>query len=364
MHLERLYIFNYRNIEQAELELSAGTNCFVGFNGMGKTNVLDAVHYLSFCRSGMNPADAQTVRHGQECFMLKGTYRMTLDDTVDISCSCKIGSRKQIRRDGKDYQRFSDHIGLIPLVQISPADSELISGGSDERRRFMDLVISQYDREYLARLIDYNKALTQRNALLKQDNEPDAELLLMWETAMDRASDLIYKRRLEFTGLLVPRFQELYSRIGEGSEKVGLEYVSHLSRGSLLDQLVEGRSRDRAVGYTLHGIHKDDLEMTLDGFPIRKEGSQGQNKSYLTALKLAQYRFLTDACNGRRPLLLLDDLFDKLDSVRVERILRLVTDGSFGQTFITDVDRSHLDTLLSGIGCDYKVFTIENGNVK
>lgn len=363
MHLERLFILNYRNIAQAEMELSAGINCFAGLNGMGKTNVLDAIHYLSFCRSAVNPIDSQTVMHGQDCFMLKGTYCMSDNEKVDISCSFRSGSRKHIKRGDKDYQRFSEHIGFIPLVQISPADSELISGGSDERRRFMDIVICQYDRQYMNHLIDYNKALQQRNALLKMEEEPDPELLLMWETAMDGASAYIYNKRSEFTDRLVPRFSQLYSEIGDASESVGLNYSSHLQRGPLLEQLIGGRGLDRAAGYTLHGIHKDELEMTLGGFPIRKEGSQGQNKSYLTALKLAQYQFLTEACDGKKPLLLLDDMFDKLDSSRVERILKLVSGTQFGQIFITDVDRNHLDTLLSKLGTDYRVFTIENGNV-
>lgn len=295
--------------------------------------------------------------------MIRGTYMTDTDQPADISCTSKLHGRKQFRRNGKEYRKFSEHIGFIPLVMISPSDMELISGGSEERRRFMDVVISQYDKEYLNKLIDYNKALAQRNAMLKADAEPSPELMSMWEAMMDMTAVKIYNSRKDFTDRLIPFFQELYSEIGIQQEMVGLEYTSHIQRGSLLQQLEEGRSRDRAAGYTLHGIHKDELEMTLGGFPIRKEGSQGQNKSFLVALKLAQAIFLTDACSGKKPLLLLDDLFDRLDSERVSRILRLVSEERFGQTFITDTDRSHLDSVLSSIGQEYRLFSVKNGEV-
>lgn len=227
----------------------------------------------------------------------------------------------------------------------------------------MDLVISQYDREYLSHLINYNKALVQRNALLKLETMPDSEMFEMYESVMDRSASVIYDRRREFVESLIPRFQNLYSRIGTSSENVGLGYTSHMERGPLSDMLRECRQKEHIVGYTLHGIHKDDIEMTLDGYPIRREGSQGQNKSYLTALKLAQYQYLTDACGGRKPILLLDDLFDKLDSSRVERILGIVSDSSFGQIFITDADRGHVDSALAHIDSDCRVYTIDNGDV-
>lgn len=364
MYLKRLFLLNYRNVAQAEMELSPRINCFLGSNGMGKTNVLDAIHYLSFCRSSLNPSDSMVIKHGADCMMLQGVYCMDNGETVEISCSLKPGSRKQFRRDRKDYRRFSDHIGLVPLVMISPDDMLLLTGGSDERRRFMDVVISQYDREYLGYLIDYNKALAQRNALLKADGEPDRELFLMWETVMDRCAALIYERRREFIGRIVPHFQDIYSRIGAEGESVGLAYTSDLERGALSDMLEAYRPKERIVGYTLHGVHRDDIVMTLGGYPIRREGSQGQNKSYLTALKLAQYLYLTVACGGKRPLLLLDDLFDRLDADRVSRILEVVSGDAFGQIFITDVKRSHVDAMLGVLGSDFRIFTIADGSVE
>jgi len=362
MLLEHLFVQDYRNIVQADLDFSPKLNCFVGKNGMGKTNLLDAVYCLSFCHSSISLTDQLTVRHGAECYQLQGSYRLPSGDKTVIGCVSKP-KHKQIKRDGKDYQRFSDHIGYIPLVMVSPQDTELISGGSDERRKFMDIIISQYDQEYLKLLISYNKAVQQRNALLKMEVEPDRELFLMWEQTMADTGLKIYERRKALTDRLVPYFQEMYSLIGDASEQVSLSYTSHAERGDLLAQLEGGRALDRAAGYSLHGIHKDELEMDLDGYPIKREGSQGQNKTYLVALKLAQYRLLRESC-GKRPILLLDDIFDRLDAVRVGRIISLVSDDEkFGQVFITDVDRNHIDGILDGSGCDHKVFTVQDGEV-
>ena len=362
MILEHLFVQDYRNIVQADLEFSPNLNCFVGKNGMGKTNLLDAVYCLSFCRSSLGPTDQLTVRHGADCYQLQGTYRLPSGDKTVIGCISRKGS-KQFRRDGKEYQRFSDHIGYVPLVMVSPQDAGLILEGSDERRRFMDVIISQYDTEYLKLLISYNKAVQQRNALLKMEVMPDRELFLIWEEVMADTGWKIYEKRKALTDRLVPYFQEMYSVIGDTSEQVSLSYTSHAERGDLLGQFESGRGLDRNAGYSLHGIHKDELEMNLDGFAIRREGSQGQNKSYLVALKLAQYRLLKESC-GKRPILLLDDIFDRLDSVRVGRIIKLVSDSrQFGQVFITDVDRNHMDFIMDSLGCDYKLFNVESGQV-
>lgn len=362
MLLEHLFVQDYRNIVQADLDFSPKLNCFVGKNGMGKTNLLDAVYCLSFCKSSISQTEQLTIRHGTDCYQLQGTYQLPTGDRSVIACVSKIRS-KQFKRDGKDYQRFSDHIGYIPLVMVSPQDTELISGGSEERRRFMDIIISQYDQEYLKLLIAYNKAVQQRNALLKMEVEPDRELFLMWEQTMADNGQKIYLKRKALTDHLVPYFQEMYSLIGDASEQVSLSYTSHAERGDLLKQFEDGRALDRSAGYSLHGIHKDELEMNLDGYPIRREGSQGQNKSYLVALKLAQYRLLKESC-GKRPILLLDDIFDRLDAERVGRIISLVSDNEkFGQVFITDVDRNHIDGILDGSGCDHKVFTVQDGEV-
>lgn len=305
--------------------------------------------------------DSQLIRHGAEGFQIQGYYSINEEKNTTISCITRSKGKKLIKRDRKEYQRFSDHIGYIPLVLISPLDYDLISGGSEERRRFMDMVISQYDKDYLNRLILYGKALQQRNILLKHELMPDDELFLMWEQKMAECGSIIYEKRKAFLDILIPYFQSLYGEIGHASESVSLSYISHVSRGDLLKQLQEGRSFDRAAGYTLHGIHKDELEMMLGKYPIKREGSQGQNKSYLTALKLAQYLMLVDVSDGKKPILLLDDIFDKLDALRVEKILKLVSDDRFGQIFITDVNRDHLNGILSGIGCDYTVFDIKDG---
>lgn len=363
MQLEHLFVQDYRNIVQVDMELSPKLNCFVGRNGMGKTNLLDAVYCLSFCRSSLSQTDQLTVRHGADCYQLQGTYILPDGGKTVLGCLSKPKGHKQFKRDGKEYQRFSDHIGYIPLVMVSPQDAELISGGSDERRRFMDIIISQYDQDYLKQLIAYNKALAQRNVLLKMETEPDPELFLMWERIMADSGMKIYGKRRALTDKLVPYFSEMYSLIGDSSEQVSLSYTSHAGRGNLMAQFEEGRRLDRNAGYSLHGIHKDELEMELDGFPIRREGSQGQNKSYLVALKLAQYRLLKESC-GKYPILLLDDIFDRLDAVRVERIISLVSGNEgFGQVFITDVDRNHIEGILEGAGCNYKVFTVQNGDV-
>ena len=248
MQLEHLFVQDYRNIVQADLEFSPKLNCFVGKNGMGKTNLLDAVYCLSFCRSSISQTDQLTVRHDAECYQLQGSYRLPAGDRTVIGCVSRLKGHKQFKRDGKEYQRFSDHIGYIPLVMVSPQDVELIHGGSDERRRFMDVIISQYDQEYLKLLISYNKALQQRNALLKMEVEPDRELFLMWEQTMADAGIRIYERRKALTDRLVPYFQEMYSLIGDAKEQVSLSYTSHAERGDLLAQFEEGRRIDRSAG--------------------------------------------------------------------------------------------------------------------
>lgn len=363
MILKRISILNYKNLEQAELEFSPKMNCFIGKNGMGKTNLLDAVYYLSFCKSATNPIDSQNVRHEGDFFVIQGFYTTDHGDFEEVYCGLKRRQKKQFKRNKKEYSRLSDHIGFIPLVMVSPADADLIAGGSDERRRFMDVVISQYDKEYLDALIRYNKALAQRNALLKSDGEPDEELMLVWEEVMATTGEVVYKKRSEFITEFIPTFQSFYSYISQDKEKVNLAYESHAKTGNLQDILKESRQRDRIMGYSLRGIHKDDLVMQLGDFPIKREGSQGQNKTYLIALKLAQFDFLKRTGSNTTPLLLLDDIFDKLDASRVEQIVKLVAGDSFGQIFITDTNREHLDKILKKIEKEYKVFSVEDGTV-
>ena len=362
MILKRLSILNYKNIEQADLDFSPKVNCFIGQNGMGKTNLLDAVYYLSFCKSATNPIDSQVMRHEADFFVVQGLYETLQGDEEDIYCGMKRRQKKVMKRNKKAYLRFSEHVGFIPLVMVSPSDNELILGGSEERRRFMDMAISQHDKEYLVQLINYDKALQQRNALLKMEQEPDPELLGLWEEAMAHAGTLIYERRKAFIEQLIPTFQRFYSQISGEREEVSLSYLSHGDRGVLLEVIRDGRAKDRIMGYSLHGVHKDDLVMQLGGYPIKREGSQGQNKTYLIALKLAQFDFLRRS-GHTTPILLLDDIFDRLDASRVEQIVHIVSGDTFGQIFITDVNRGHLDRILAAATGDYKLYTVSDGTV-
>ena len=362
MILKRISVLNYKNLEQVELNFSAKLNCFFGQNGMGKTNLLDAVYFLSFCKSAGNPIDSQNIRHDQDFFVIQGFYEAPDGTPEEIYCGMKRRSKKQFKRNKKEYGRLSDHIGFLPLVMVSPADSELIAGGSDERRRFMDVVISQYDKEYLEALIRYNKALLQRNTLLKSEIPVEEDLFLIWEEAMAQAGEVVYRKREAFIREFIPIFQSFYSFISQDKEQVGLSYDSHARDASLLEVLKGSRERDKIMGFSLKGVHKDELNMLLGEFPIKREGSQGQNKTYLVALKLAQFDFLKRT-GSAVPLLLLDDIFDKLDASRVEQIVKLVAGDSFGQIFITDTNREHLDRILYNVGSDYKMFRVEKGEI-
>ena len=363
MILKQISILNYKNLEQVELEFSPKMNCFIGQNGMGKTNLLDAVYYLSFCKSATNPIDSQNMMHDKDFFVIQGVYESESGDREEVYCGMKRRQKKVFKRNKKEYSRLSDHIGFIPLVMVSPADTELIAGGSEERRRFMDVVISQYDKEYLEALIRYNKALQQRNTLLKAEAEPDEELLAVWDEMMAMTGEVVYRKRCEFIDEFIPTFQTFYSHISQDKEAVNLSYESHAKHGSLLNQLKESRVRDRIMGYSLKGVHKDDLTMQLGEYPIKREGSQGQNKTYLIALKLAQFDFLRRTGSNTIPLLLLDDIFDKLDASRVEQIVKLVSGDRFGQIFITDTNRDHLDKIMQKIEGEYKVFGVVDGSV-
>ena len=362
MRLKHLSILNYKNIAEAELDFSPGLNCVIGCNGEGKTNLLDAIRFLSLCKSVGVTQDSLCIRHEQEFFMLKGQYEREDDTLEEIQCSLKRGQKKIMRRQGKPYKRLAEHIGLIPVVLVSPSDGMLIAGGSEERRRFMDVVISQMDLPYLDSLTRYNKALLQRNALLKMEPPCDTEILSLWEEQMAKEGEFIFQRRQKYIEEFIPIFQRYYNLIAQEHEQVSLSYTSHCQRGALLDVIQRDRHKDLAVGYSLHGIHRDDLEMLINGYPIKREGSQGQNKTMLVALKLAQYEFLHHTGSGTRPILLLDDIFDRLDAQRVERIVALVSGDSFGQTFITDTNREHLDKILSLTSQDYKLFLCENGS--
>lgn len=364
MILKRISIVNYKNIQAANLDLSPKINCLIGHNGAGKTNFLDAVYYLSFCKSAFGSRDSQLFTHGRDFFVIDGSYTADDGQEENIYCGMKRGQKKHFKRNKKEYRRLSQHIGLIPLVFVSPSDSILIEGFSEERRKLMDVVISQYDHPYIEALTNYNKALQQRNSLLKQEEEPDAALLDLWEEKMAESGSVIYEARTRFVDELIPVFRSIYNRIAHDSEEVSLRYVSHGQRGDLLDVIRRDRTKDRAVGYSLHGVHRDDLEMLIDGYPMKLEGSQGQNKTFALALKLAQFNFLRRTVSHATPLLLLDDIFDKLDSRRVEQIVGLVAGEDYGQIFITDTNRENLDRILDHCGPEYKIFTVDDGDIE
>ena len=362
MILKHISILNYKNLMETELELSPKINCFLGTNGMGKTNLLDAIFYLSFCKSATNPIDSQNIMHGQDFFAIQGYYENNDGTPEEIYCGLKRHQKKHFKRNKKEYTRLADHIGLIPLVMVSPSDSELINGGSEERRKLMDVTLSQYDKEYLNALLRYNRALQQRNNLLKAETEPDNELFDIWEEMMATNGETLYNKRAAFIQNFIPTFQSFYAFISQGKEQVSLCYKSHAQQGELAGLLRDNRLRDRIIGFSTKGVHKDDLEMQLEGYPLKREGSQGQSKTYLIALKLAQFDFLKKT-GGNTPLLLLDDIFDKLDASRVEQIIRLVGSDNFGQIFMTDTNREHLEDMLPEINKQYRSFHVQNGTI-
>lgn len=359
MILEKLTILNYKNIGEVTLDFSPKVNCFIGHNGVGKTNVLDAIHYLSFCRSSISNTDSQVIRHGEEFFMLEGRYATDEGEPEIVYCGMKRGTKKHFKRNGKEYRRLSEHIGLIPIVMVAPADNMIIDGQSEERRRLMDMVISQFDHAYIDHLSRYTKALQQRNSLLRQDEEPDVSLLDVLEEQMGYEGECVFAAREAFVNELIPVFQRYYEAISGGREEVGISYESHCRRGPLCEVIRRDRFKDRAVGYSLHGVHRDDLLFTLGSHQMKREGSQGQNKTFAVALKLAQFDFLKRTASRTTPLLLLDDIFDKLDSDRVERIVEIVSASGFGQIFVTDTNRDHLDKILARSGGDYKIFEVK-----
>lgn len=365
MLLNRLSILNYKNIAEATLDFCGGINCFVGNNGVGKTNLLDSVYYLACTKSRSGLMDSQNVRHGESFFMIQGDFsnELTDTDTIQIQVGYKIGGKKNFKNCGKDYQRLADHIGLIPVVIVSPSDSNLIEDWSDNRRRFLDSVISQYSKEYLFHLIKYNALLAERNSYLKQQSD-DELLYEACEAQMAESGKVIFEARKQFTEEFAKVFKEYYAKISMDKEQVAIKYKSHLATGDLRQMLEYSRKLDLIVGHTTKGVHKDDLDMLLGGYSIKKVGSQGQNKSFLLALKFAQFNYLK-RITGRTPILLLDDIFDKLDAERVERIVSIVSGEEFGQIFITDTNRDNLDALIKrASGGEYRIFKVTEGEVK
>ena len=365
MYLHRLTLLNFKTYPELDIQFSQKVNCFVGNNGVGKTNLFDAIYYLAFCKSFFNIPDADIATHGHDFFMAEGEYTFE-DRTERIQCGYKTDQKKRIRRNDKEYQRIADHIGLIPLVMVSPADSGLITETSEERRRYMNSVISQFDRGYLEDVIQYNKALLYRNKLLKdsgRSGDLDPDLLAVWDDKLAATGDRIFDRRKRFVEELLPIFQKYYTLISGGNEVVSMDYQSQLTEEGTLQLLKRERSRDLQVQFTSAGIHRDDLVFRISGYPIKYQGSQGQQKTYLVSLKMAQYDFLKQV-SGVRPLLLLDDVFDKLDAGRVTQIIQLVAEDHFGQIFITDKDQGHLENILGNLPVSYKLFRVKNGSIQ
>lgn len=363
MILKQLHIINFKSIATASMSFSPKVNCFIGLNGMGKTNILDALHYLAFTKSHLGITDTLAVRRGQEAAVLDASYRSVQGDDRQLILQIRPGQRKILKRNKKEYDRLSEHIGQFPLVIVSPQDYQIILGGSEERRRFLDLQLSQQDAVYMSALSQYTKALQQRNSLLKASGAHDA-LLDVLDLQLDRFAELIWERRRAFVAEFIPHFREIYRAIAEERDEVGLEYRSALDEtsGRLYDLLRQSRERDRLLGHTTQGVHRDDLLMMLAHELIKRVGSEGQNKTFLISLKLAQYRLLSQR-NAERPMLLLDDIFDKLDAERVGRIISLVGGEDFGQIFITDTNRKYLDEIIHNWGEDYRIFGVEHGEI-
>lgn len=359
MKLHQLNIVNYKNLAELNLEFADGVNCLIGNNGMGKTNILDAIFYLSFCKSYSAQTDASVIRHGEPFMMLQGTYnRRGVEEQIAVAL--QRGKRKVVRRSGKEYQRLSQHIGLLPVVMISPVDWDLIRGAGDERRRLMDQIISQGDQAYLDALIRYGKAVEQRNSMLRQQMS-DPLLYETVETVMAHTASVIHRTRLHFIEQFTPIFMQYYHAIAGEEETVSLRYNSHLTGTSMEQLLADNRERDRVMGYTTRGVHRDDIDLLLDDYSMRRTGSQGQCKTYTIALRLAQFDFLKSN-TPVTPILLLDDIFDKLDAQRVERIVEVVTSDRFGQIFITDTNRTHLDHIMQRMTGDHQMFVVNEGH--
>ena len=356
---------NFKNCESAELVFSEKLNCFVGLNGAGKTNILDSIYYLSFCKSFFSSVDKQNIRHEQDFFSIHGTYSFDDKENESVSCVQKRDSKKSFKFNKKEYDRLSDHIGKFPLVMISPYDRDLINDGSELRRKFIDGVISQFDPQYLNALLKYNRALLQRNMQLRQFADSrhfDRALLQLWDQLCGCATE-IHRKRHTFLEEFHPIFQHYYEVVSGGREQVEVTYSSKLDQKPLSQLLEESLQQDSYSCYTNVGIHKDDLEFCLDGHPLKKFGSQGQQKSFVVSIRLAQFEYNYQKI-GYKPILLLDDIFDKLDDQRVKKLVRLVGDNHFGQVFITDTQQQRIEQLFDDTNINHKIFEVDSGHVK
>jgi DNA replication and repair protein RecF len=362
MYLRNILLYNFKNFREQELSFCQGLNCFIGRNGAGKTNILDAIHYLSFTKSYFGSLDVQNILHNEDSFSITGKYFIDGSE-VAVQCVQKRGAKKIMRNNGKPYAQMSLHIGKIPLIMIAPQDEELIYGGSDLRRRFIDIILSQLNRNYLEHLVSYNRALTQRNALLKQETI-DRSLIEIFDEELVSNGMVVFEQRKEFIEKFIPVFERYYEKISAGVEKTGIVYLSSLNENSFRDLLLKNADRDRFLQYTTGGIHKDDLEFIIDGYFVRKIGSQGQQKSFLLALRLAQWEVMSSEMN-LKPLFLLDDIFDKLDTQRAGRLMSILNEFSLGQVFISDTAQDRVESFLSQEkNREHKIFQVQNGEVK
>lgn len=364
MFLKTLQLYNFKNYSENFFSFSDNINCFIGDNGEGKTNILDAIHYLAFTKSYFNTLDNQNIKHNQDYFAIHGKFQSDSDYIMDVSCIQKRNSKKQFKANGKEYERFADHIGILPLVMVSPYDNDLINEGSETRRKYLNSVISQFDRFYLEDLINYNKALLQRNALLKlfsEKNYFDKASLDIYVELIAEPARRIYDKRKEFLKGFIPVFRDYFKFLSNNKEMVDIVYYSDLSDRSLSDLFAENLEKDKALRYTTSGVHKDDLEFIMEGLPVKKFGSQGQQKSFLIALKLAQFEYIK-IIKGFKPILLFDDIFDKLDFKRVSQLINLVGSHNFGQVFITDTQPERIDMLFSESNQDHLIYRVVNGS--
>ncbi len=362
MHLKTLSLLNFKNIAQARLSFGSGINALVGDNGAGKTNIVDAIYYLAMSKSMVVMTDGQSVRHGEDFFVVDGEFESDKKRRECVICSFSKRSNggKVLKRNGKAYDKLSEHVGLIPIVVVSPQDSYLIHDVAEERRRFLNAFISQMDSQYLSSLMRYNSLLQLRNKVLKTNS--DESMLAIYDTQMGSYADYIYAKRREVIDRMEPLVGEYYSRLSGDRERVTITYKSTLNESSFLDLMQSSRAKDLANEYTTSGIHRDDLTLQIGGYPLRKYGSQGQQKSFLIALKLAQFS-IASQFRGEHPILLLDDLFDKLDGQRVEQLIRLVSKDDFGQIFITDCNKEHLETILNKAVEEYTIINVSQGTI-
>ena len=359
LFLKKISIINYKNILDKEYELDPKINCFVGDNGVGKTNILDAVYHLSMGKSYFNVKNDQLINRGKDYMLVDGVFELN-NKNENIVFSLKIGEKKVLKRNGKPYKKFSNHIGLIPVVLISPYDNDLINEGSSERRKFIDSIISQNDKEYLINLIAYTRVIQNRNKLLKQYNRSvdfDLDTIKVYDDQIYKLSEPIFKARDKFIKEFTPLVLEKYKHISDDKEKISIEYKSDLINNHVENLIKDSFQKDVILQYTSVGLHKDDFVFNIDENRIKRFGSQGQQKSFLIALKLAQFDYLKNE-TGNSPILLMDDVFDKLDLMRVKRIVEIVNSTNFGQLFLSDTDKERIEKVLSSLNLSSKIFEV------